>query len=167
MKKIVYLNILLFSFVLQGCGIYSFTGGSVGNAKTIQIDRFPNNASYVEPSLSNVFTIALQDLFLQQTNLSLVNNGADLFLNGEITDYKITPTSATANQTAAQNRLTIRVKVHFENRLDEEKNYDKTFSHYYDYPADKLLVGSTLEEAYQVILDKITQDIFNEALAQW
>lgn len=167
MKKIVYLHIILFSFALQSCGIYSFTGGSVGDAKTIQIDRFPNNAPYVEPTLSNVFTVALRDLFLQQTNLSLVNSGADLFLNGEITDYKITPTSATANQTAAQNRLTIRVKVHFENRLDEEKNYDKTFSHHYDYPADELLVGSVLDKAYSVILDKITQDIFNEALAQW
>ena len=166
-KTIPILSFLLFSLTLQNCGIYSFTGGSVGNAKTIQIDRFPNNAPFVEPSLSNVFTVALQDLFLQQTNLSLVNGSADLFLNGEITDYKITPTAATANQTAALNRLTIRVKVHFENRLDEEKNYDKTFSHYYDYPADKLLVGGVLEEAYQVILDKITQDIFNEALAQW
>ncbi len=167
MKKIVYLHIILFSFVLQSCGIYSFTGGSVGDAKTIQIDRFPNNASYVEPTLNNVFTVALRDLFLQQTNLNLVNSGADLFINGKITDYKITPTAATANQTAAQNRLTIRVKVHFENRLDEEKNFDKTFSHFYDYPADKLLVGGVLDEAYSVILDKITQDIFNEALAQW
>jgi hypothetical protein len=167
MKKALIIVLILLSFGLQNCGIYSFTGGSVGDAKTIQIDYFLNNASYVEPSLSNVFTRALEDKFLQQTNLTLVKSGGDLYLNGEITDYRITPTSATADQLAAQNRLTIRVKVRFENNLDEEKNFDKTFSHYFDYPADKLLVGSVLEEAYNVILERITQDIFNDALAQW
>ncbi len=167
MKKLLYIVFILGALTLQNCGIYSFTGGSVGDAKTIQINYFLNNASYVEPSLSNVFTRALEDKFLQQTNLNLVKSGGDLFLTGEITDYRITPTAATADQKAAQNRLTIRVKVHFENRLDEEKNFDKTFSHYYDYPADKLLVGSVLEEAYNVILERITQDIFNDALAQW
>lgn len=167
MKKIIYISMILFSFTLQNCGIYSFSGGSVGDAKTIEIDYFPNNASYVEPSLSNVFTLALQDKFLQQTNLSLVKSNADLLLNGEITNYQISPTAATADQKAAQNRLTISVKVHFENHLDEEKNFDKTFSHYYDYDANDLLVGSVLEEAYNVILERITQDIFNEALAQW
>ncbi len=167
MKKLLYIVFILGILTLQNCGIYSFTGGSVGDAKTIQINYFLNNASYVEPSLSNVFIRALENRFLQQTNLNLVKSGGDLFLTGEITDYRITPTAATADQKAAQNRLIIRVKVHFENRLDEEKNFDKTFSHFYEYPADKLLVGSILEEAYNVILERITQDIFNEALAQW
>ncbi|HFS66971.1 MAG TPA: hypothetical protein ENK67_02020 [Flavobacteriia bacterium] len=167
MKRITYILLIIIGFSFQNCGIYSFSGGSVGNAKTIQIDYFPNNASFVEPTLSNVFKVTLEDKFLSQTNLSLVKSNGDLYLNGEITDYRISPTAATADQTAAQNRLTIRVKVHFENRLDEEKNFDKTFSHFYDYAADKLLVGSVLDEAYSVILDRITQDVFNEALAQW
>jgi len=167
MKYLKIISLLVILITFQNCGIYSFSGGSVGDAKTIQIDHFPNNASYVEPSLSSVFKRVLEDKFLGQTNLSLVNSNGDLYLNGEITDYRISPTAATADQRAAQNRLTIRVKVHFENRLDEEKNFDKTFSHYHDYAADKLLVGSVLEEAYDDILERITQDVFNDALAQW
>lgn len=167
MKKLIYTIFILSLFTLQNCGIYSFTGGSVGDAKTIQINYFPNNASYVEPTLSAVFTRTLQDKFLQQTNLNLVKTDGDLFLSGEITDYQISPAAATADQKAAQNRLTIRAKVHFENKLDKEKNFDKTFSFSYNYPADQLLVGGVLEDAYNDILERITQDIFNEALAQW
>ena len=71
MKKIYYIILISISITTQSCGIYSFTGGSVGDAKTIQIAYFPNNASYVEPSLSNVFKTTLEDKFLSQTNLSL------------------------------------------------------------------------------------------------
>ena len=165
MKKIIL--VILIAYTFQSCGIYSFTGGSVGDAKTINIAFFPNNASFVEPSLSQKFQIALQDKFLQQTNLSLVKGIADLTFEGEITQYKITPIAATANQRASQSRLTVGVKVRFYNTLKEEDNYDKTFTHFYDYDADAQLIGSVLEEAYKEIFERITQDIFNEALAKW
>ena len=161
------LVVILISVTLQNCKIYSFTGGSVGDAKTINIPFFPNNASFVEPSLSQQFQLALQDKFLQQTNLSLTNGNADLMFEGEITQYRITPIAATADQRASQSRLTISVKVRFYNKLKEEDNYDKTFSHFFDYSSDKQLIGSTLDEAYAEIFERITQDIFNEALAKW
>ncbi|HIE44812.1 MAG TPA: hypothetical protein EYP87_01245, partial [Flavobacteriaceae bacterium] len=122
MKKIILFILIAYTF--QSCGIYSFTGGSVGDAKTINIAFFPNNASFVEPSLSQEFQIALQDKFLQQTNLSLVKGVADLTFEGEITQYRITPIAATANQRASQSRLTVGVKVRFYNTLKEEDNYD-------------------------------------------
>lgn len=165
MKKIILFILIAYTF--QSCGIYSFTGGSVGDAKTINIAFFPNNASFVEPSLSQKFQIALQDKFLQQTNLSLVKGVADLTFEGEITQYRITPIAATANQRASQSRLTVGVKVRFYNTLKEEDNYDKTFTHFYDYDANSQLIGSVLEEAYKEIFERITQDIFNEALAKW
>lgn len=165
MKKIILFILIAYTF--QSCGIYSFTGGSVGDAKTINIAFFPNNASFVEPSLSQKFQIALQDKFLQQTNLSLVKGVADLTFEGEISQYRIAPIAATANQRASQSRLTVGVKVRFYNTLKEEDNYDKTFTHFYDYDANAQLIGSVLEEAYKEIFERITQDIFNEALAKW
>lgn len=156
--------ILIFT---QSCGVYSFTGGSTGDAKTIQIDYFPNNAQLVEPRLSQEFTVALQDLFLRQTNLSLVNNNGDLQFEGEITQYRIEPMTATAQQTAAQNRLTIAVKVSFTNKLKEEDNFDQTFSFYYDFDANAQLTGGVLDDAFKVIFERITQDIFNASVAKW
>ena len=167
MYRIKNIAILLLFILTTGCGIYSFSGGSVGDAKTINIAYFPNNSSFVEPTLSQKFTEALQENFLQQTNLSLVKDDADLTFEGEVTQYRITPTSATADNKASQNRLTISIKVRFYNRLEEDKNFDKSFSHFYDYDANTLLIGATLEDAYEIIFERITQDIFNASVAQW
>jgi len=167
MKKSTTIAIILFLLIIQGCGVYSFTGGSTGDAKTIQIDYFPNNAPLVEPVVSQKFTTDLQDLFLRQTNLNLTTSGGDLHFEGEITDYKIIPISATAQQTAAQNRLTVSVRVRFYNKLVEEDNFEKTFSFYADFGAEQQLTGTVLEDALDIIFERITQDIFNASVAKW
>ena len=162
-----FLLLFIAIFTFQSCGIYSFTGGNVGDAKTIKIDYFQNNAPIVEPGLSQKFTQSLQDMFLRQTNLSLVKNNADLNFEGEIIDFRINPMTATAEQRAAQNRLTITVKVRFTNKLAEKDNFEKTFSFYYDYGATQQLTGSILDSATTIIFERITRDIFNDSVAKW
>jgi len=155
-------------FTTQSCGIYSFTGTTIHpDVKTVQIDYFPNNAILVEPSLSQEFTIRFQDLFTTQTNLTSVKSGGDLQFEGEITGYKINPMTATADQTAAQNRLTITVNVRFYNNIVEEDNFEQTFSHFYDFDANDQLTGGILDDAFNEILERITQDIFNASVAKW
>lgn len=168
MKKLTYIFFAsVFALIAIGCGAYSFTGGSTGDAKTIQIDFFPNQAALVEPSLSQRFTQELQDLFTRQTNLTLVRAGGDLRFEGEITGYRISPISATSNQTAAENRLTISVNVRFTNALNEKDDFERQFSFYDDYNAGEQLTGGVLEAAYEEILPRITQDIFNASVAKW
>ncbi len=168
MKKAFYISLfLLLTTTFIGCGIYSFTGGNTGKAKTIQIDFFRNEASLVEPSLSQTFTQELQDLFTRQTNLTLTTSNGDLHFEGEITGYRISPMSATANQTAAQNRLTVTVNVRYTNKLNEKDDFERQFSFYEDYGADQQLIGGVLEDVLKTILDRITQDIFNASVAKW
>lgn len=168
MKKNNYILLMLFVITIQSCGIYSFTGTNLHpDVKTVQIDYFPNNAVLIEPILSQEFTIRLQDLFLQQTNLDLVKSGGDLQFEGEITGYKINPMTATAQQTAAQNRLTVTVNVRFYNNKVEEDNFEQTFSHFYNFDANAQLTGGLLDEALNEILERITQDIFNASVAKW
>jgi len=157
MKKILNISIfVIISLVIVACGAYSFTGGNTGDAKTIQIDFFPNQAPLVEPALTQRFTNDLQDLFTRQTNLTLTNSNGDLFFSGEITDFRVTPMSGTSNQTAAQNRLTVSVNVRFVNKLVEKDNFEKTFSFYADYDANAQLTGSILQNALDEIVERIT-----------
>lgn len=151
----------------MGCGAYSFTGGNTGDAKTIQIDFFPNQAPLVEPALTQRFTNDLIDLFTRQTNLAPATSNGDLHFSGEITGYRITPMSGTSDQTAAQNRLTVTVNVRFENKLEEKDDFEKTFSFYSDFDANSQLTGSVLEAALDEIIERITQDIFNASVAKW
>tara|TARA_B110001454_G_scaffold213433_1_gene231659 strand:+ start:1580 stop:2086 length:507 start_codon:yes stop_codon:yes gene_type:complete len=168
MKKYIFITLFSISFLLlTSCGYYSFTGGSTGDAKTLQIDFFPNQAPLVEPSLSQTFTTDLLDLFTRQTNLTTVTSNGDLYFSGEITGYRVTPMSATANQTAAQNRLTVTVNVRFVNKLIEKDDFEKQFSFYSDFAANAQLTGGVLESALDEILERITQDIFNASVAKW
>ena len=171
-KVLIGFVFLALTFSINGCGIYNFTGGNVGDAKTFQVNYFQNYAtqspgSTFEPGMDRDFTIALQERIRDQTSLDLVNNNnADLLYEGEITEYKISPMSATADQTAAQNRLSVRVKVRFYNKTDPDSDFDQSFSFFYDYDADTAF-SSIKSEAHEVIFERITQDIFNASLADW
>ena len=167
MRYFIITLTLTFSLILNGCGVYNFTGASPINAKTFQVNYFQNNAPLVEPGIERTFTLELQDIIQSQTNLNLVSQGGELLYEGEIVDYRITPMTATADQRAAQNRLTISVNVRFSNRNKEDDNFEKRFSFFYDFDANQQLVGSQLTTALDVIFERITQDIFNESLAKW
>lgn len=161
---IIALTILL---ALSSCSVYNFTGTGKIDAKTFQVNYFQNNSELIEPGLDRTFTLTLQDLIQNQTNLNLVKTGGDLVYEGEITNYTISPMTATADQQASQNRLTVRVNVRFTNKIKETDNFEKTFDFFYDYPAAQQLTGSNLSSAIKVIFERITQDIFNESLAKW
>jgi len=167
-----FITILLLGLLTVSCGIYSFTGSSIPiGVETFQVDYFENTAggkpgSTIEPGLDRDFTIALQDLIVNQTSLNLVNQGGDIIYSGEITEFSVTPMAATAEIKAAQNRLTMAVMVSYENALNEEDNIEKRFSFYYDFPGN-LQVYDIKDSAVEEIFDRITQDIFNETLAKW
>lgn len=167
MKKIKILSLFAVLFTLSGCSIYNFTGTGKIDAETFQVNYFQNNADLVEPGIERTFTIRLQELIQNQTNLSLTNSNGDLVYEGEIVEYRVSPMTATADQRAAQNRLTISVMVRFTNKKKEDDNFEKRFSFFYDYPGNNLPTGAELSTALDVIYERITQDIFNESLAKW
>jgi hypothetical protein len=166
------LGLLLLFYVCLGCKFYSFTGASIpAGTKTFQVNFFENLAgnrpgSIVEPGLDQEFTIALQDLFLNQTNLSIVNKGGDLLYEGEIVEFSVTPMSATSEIKAAQNRLTMEINLRYFNKKNEDDDFEKRFSHFYDFPANQQ-VYDVRDTALEEIFERITQNIFNETLAKW
>ena len=151
----------------NSCSVYNFTGTGKIDAKTFQVNYFQNNAPLIEPGIERTFTQKLQNLIQNQTNLNLVSSGGDLTYEGEIVDYNISPTTATADQRAAESRLSITVNVRFSNKNKESDSFEKKFNFFYNYPGTEQLVGSKLSEALDEIFDRITQDIFNESLAKW
>lgn len=167
MKKIQYILLAPIFFLLTNCGIYNFTGTGKIDAKTFQVNYFQNVSELVEPGIERDFTLKLQDLIQNQTNLTLTNTNGDLVYEGEITDYRIAPMTATADLTAAQNRLSITVNLRFSNKNKPDEHLEKKFSFFYDYPASEQLIGSQRKAALTEIFERITQDMFNETLAKW
>lgn len=168
--KFIYL--LLFVFMIKSCGNYSFTGASIPEGtESFQVNFFENEAgnsmgSIFEPGLDRDFTTALQDILQNQTNLQLVSSDGDLIYEGEITEYRVSPMTATSNLQASQNRLTVGINVRFTNLKKEDDNFERRFTFYYDYPAEVQLLN-VKSEAHDIIFERITQDIFNASLAKW
>ena len=167
MRFFIKTIVLLFLLTTYSCGYYNFTGAKPIDAKTFQVNYFQNTADLIEPGIERTFTIELQEIIQNQTNLNLVGQGGELLYEGEIVEYRITPMTATANQQAAQNRLTIGVLVRFSNKNKEEDDFEKRFSFYDDYDANIQMTGAQLTKSLDVIFTRITQDIFNDSLAKW
>lgn len=168
MKNIKPLFYLLIIFILCSCNVkYNFTGTGKIDAKTFQVNRFLNTATLVQPGIDRDFTLKLQDLLQNQTNLNLTNSNGDLVYEGEIVDFNYAPMTATADQKAAETRLTISVNVRFINKKKEDDNFEKKFSFYRDFQGNEIPSGSTLNNYADFIFNQITQDIFNESLAKW
>ncbi len=162
---LIVITICLITF--NSCGVYNFTGTGKIDADTFQVNYFQNNADLVEPGIERTFTLELQDVIQNQTNLNLVPNGGDLIYEGEIVEYRISPMTATSDQRAAQNRLTVSIMVRFTNTKNEDDDFERRFSFYHDYPANEQMVGARLTTALDEIYERITQDIFNASLAKW
>ncbi len=167
MKYNILLTLIALSSLFSSCKYYNFTGTGKIDADTFQVNYFQNNAELVEPGIERTFTLALQDLIQNQTTLSLTNSGGDLVYEGEIVDFRISPMTATADQRAAQNRLYISINVRFTNKRNPNDDFEKRFSHFYDFGANTQLSGASLSTALDEIYERITQDVFNESLAKW
>jgi pyruvate formate-lyase activating enzyme-like uncharacterized protein len=150
---------------MSGCISYSFTGAPI-TAKTISIDFFPNKAPLINPSLSQDFTDAMRDKFVNQTKLELVDLNAELEVSGEIVDYRTTAVAIQGNDQAALNRLTITVHVKFTNTLKKAESFDQRFSSYEDYDASRSF-AAVEDELIDILTKRLVQDIFNKALVNW
>ena len=96
------------AILLAGCRMsVSLTGGTVdARAKTVAITTFPNNATLINPTLSQSFTTALKDKIQGQTPLTIVDRDGDYAMEGEITGYTVAPVAIQGNDTPATVRRT-------------------------------------------------------------
>jgi hypothetical protein len=168
---LILISILLSGAVFTACKVsYSFTGASISpTVKTFSVYYFPNRAKLVNPNLSQLFTEGqngLQDKLIKQTSLSQVSDNGDLEFSGQITEYDVKPMNIQKGDIAAQNRLTISVKVKYTNNKDHEQDWEKSFTQYEDFDSNSSL--STVEDQLvPLIITKLTDDIFNASIANW
>jgi hypothetical protein len=171
MKVSWYLIIAVFIIITaasQSCKVsYSFTGAAINpQIKTISIQYFDNRAPLVQPQLSQIFTDALREKMQGQTSLKLVTGYGDVDFSGEIKNYETRPQAITGAETAALNRLTITVRVKFDNAVEPDKSFDTSFSKYEDYDSSKD-PSSVEDELIKLIVEQLVEDIFNKAFVNW
>ncbi len=165
--RIYYLLSILILILLQSCKIYNFSGSSLSpDLKTIAISNFNNEVGTGPPRMAQNFTEKLKDYYQSNTSLKIVKSNADLYLEGAIIGYQLTPLAPTGQETASQNRLTISIKYKYENTKDSTQNVNLSTSNYADFP-QSVSFSSVENDKIDEIFEKLLLDIFQKTTANW
>ena len=174
MLRTCFYCVIWMSVCLSACRVnFNFTGGGTINPdlQTLSVDLFGNEADIVVPYLAQEMTNQLQDRFLSQSRLSLTSGTADIMVSGSVVRYTLVPVAIAGNQAdgeprAEQNRLTIGVRIKYDNNVEPNDSWEQTFSSFVDFDAS-LDFTSVEREKIEEILEQLTQDIFNKSLGKW
>lgn len=166
-KKLIGLVFSLL-LVLSGCSIrMTMSGASIpDNLQKFSVQYIVNRAPLVNPTLSQNLTEALKDRILNESRLTLSRDLGDVDFSGEITGYDTRPMAIKADALSAETRLTVTVKVRYRNFKDPKKNWESSFSAYQDFPSEKNLT-EVEDELTKIMIDQITENVFNKAFADW
>lgn len=164
----IFLLLLATAAAFTACKVtYSLTGASpMIGVKTFSVYYFPNRAQLVNPNLSQQLTDAIQEKMVRQTSFNQITDNGDLEFSGQITGYDVKPINISQGDLAAQNRLTISIKVKYVNNKDHNKDWEKSFSEYEDFDSTKSL-NDVEDGLVPDIIKKLTDDIFNASIADW
>lgn len=158
----------LLALGLSSCDVnYSFSGGQVpAGAKTLSVALFDARAPLCTPQSAQTFTETLRDLLQAQTPLNLTRSEGDIQYEGAIIAYDVQPVAIQANESAALNRLTISVSVHYTNTLEPKASADISASRFADYSSSQDL-AAVETQLVEEISKQLAQDIFDKTLGNW
>ncbi len=157
--------ILAGTLILQGC--YSFTGSSVPpHLKTIGIALFDDQSGSGEPALREKLTNKLIDRFRQDNSLQVADRTrADSIIEGSIVSMPDQPQVVATGETVTKRRLTLTVKVRYQDTKLKKTVFDKEFSAWGDYESGG---GPAQRQAgIDAAIDKLAEDILLAAVAGW
>lgn len=165
--------ILLIAILLFGCAScvpsYKFNGSALNYDiyRTINISEFPIRAALVYPPLQQVFENQLMDAVTRQTRLQITdNNNTDLSMSGEITGYTLSPQAVGEDAYASETRLTITVRLKYEDSKNPSNNVDQSFSAYRQF-SSTLMLTDVQDELCQQISEELVNLIFNATIGNW
>ncbi len=156
------------ALALAACTIsVTMSGASIPeNLNTFSVQYINNRAPLVNPDLSTTLTEGLKDRIQNESRLGLVNDGGDVDFSGDITSYSTKPMAVQADAVSAQTRLTVAVKIRCRNSKDPSKDWEQSFSAYQDYDSENNL-ADVEADLVALIVEELTENIFNKAFADW
>jgi hypothetical protein len=162
----VFTVIFLLSATLFLPGCYSLSGISIDpNIESFDAPLFENRAALVEPTLALNMTEQLKDKIRNSSRLRWTQDDPDLIFNGTITRYDITSVAPVQGATSALNRLTITLKISFEDTQNEKNGWEKSFTRFVDFESGQDF-SNVKEDLIREATADILEDVFNETFAK-
>jgi hypothetical protein len=160
---LIYLSLIV---ICSAC-TYSFKGGSVPpHLKTIAIPILEDQSGYGDPTLRDSFTQKLVEIFTSDNTLQLMDrNTADSMLEGMISDVTDTPAALEGGEKVSERRVTVTIRMTFQDLKLRKKLWEKTFSNWGNYPSGGGLTQRN--DGIKEAIRKLTEDILNATVSGW
>lgn len=159
--------LLVLILPLAACG-YSTSSRTAKGIKSIAVPFFENQTA--EPALEITFTERVIQNLVDDNTLKVTDEDyADAILQGKIVDFQNRPFSFDADLNAEEYRVDIRVVATLTNRVLGEPIWENlTFSGQGSYFLDVAEEeGNTFEDAVDLAIKEITDEILNKTTQDW
>lgn len=163
MKKSLFWLVIFLTLACKNT-YYTLSGSTATG--TIQVMNFNNLSGGGPPYLAQKLTEDLKTYYLQNSRLRITNSEADYIVEGDITGYQVSPLAPTAQERAAQTRISITVKIRFTDNKEPSNNFEQNFTQFADFPETTTL-AQVENQKIQEIYDKLILDIFQKTVANW
>ena len=160
------LMVIVFSTLSFSCGVYSPYGAQTSGAKTYSVSAFELITPLASASSALSLTEELRDRIQRQSTLRLVNAEGELQFAAGITVWDVKPVNVQGDETAASNRLTVGLRLSYENTIVPDLSFERTFTRFADYTSDQDLLQIE-EDLVDEIGEQLSQDVFNATLGNW
>ncbi len=163
----IILTLILSIVVINLIGCYTFTGASVpSHIKTIAIPLMDDQSGSGEPSLREKITNILIEKFRQDNNLEIADKtNADSMLEGIITSMSDQPQVVSKGETVPKRRITISIKVTYQDMKLKKKIFEKNFSGWGDFDSNE--GPEDRQKAINNAIDKLSDDILLDTVSRW
>jgi outer membrane lipopolysaccharide assembly protein LptE/RlpB len=169
MKFLLFLPIALLLSACWPSSVSFIDNGSMPEEwKTFSVRTLENNAPNTPISYAPQLSEQLKDGIQNNTRLLLnpETGKGEVYLEGKINTYSVTPVAIQEGDNSAQNRLTISVQFTIFVSAPKEEKMNLTSTRFVDFDSntDLATVERTLLEE---INTQIVQDVINKLLSNW
>lgn len=160
-------NFLFAALLLTFCSCYSFKGISVPpGVETFYVENFNLQAFNAPSNIEVDFTEALRQKLREEARLKFDDENPHVSFSGSISDFNVGISSATGDDVVALNRLSIVINVKYEDTIEPDNSYEKTFREFEDFDAESDLTA-VQSELIELIFDDVLEKLFNDTYTNW
>lgn len=151
------------SFMLWNCGPYSFSGSTLpSHIRTVAVPLFEDRTA--EFGIDQKLTDRVIKAITNDNTLKIGNQrNANSILNGVIELVRDTAGEYDQDEVASDFRVTITVRVSFEDIQEREVLWEETWTQFGVYDNVEIDRDTGIDEA----LEKLTFDILNRTVSGW
>lgn len=169
MERIKSLFPVIFLCTLYfNCGVYGFRGNNPPpGINRIAVPTFRDESGFSAPDLAEVFTQQLKAKIISDNTFRIADkNIADAVLNCTVMNVRDEALVISSGDNVSKRKITITVKVVFENLKKQKLIWEKNFENYGEYESSNQSF-SERTKGITIAVERITEDILIDLTSNW